>query len=71
MGEADLLAFVGRFHVLAVHLPIGLIVLAGAVEAATLSSRLRPRLDPVLGVLLAAALAAAGVAFWPGVGPRP
>src|SRR5688500_4507508 len=63
MGEVGLAAFLGRFHVLAVHLPIGLVILAGALEAATLSPRLRSRLDPILGILLAAALAGAAVAF--------
>ncbi len=63
MGDVGMAAFLGRFHVLAVHLPIGLVVLAGALEAATLSRRLRARLDPSLGIVLAGALAAAVIAF--------
>ncbi|HEV8549834.1 MAG TPA: c-type cytochrome domain-containing protein [Polyangiaceae bacterium] len=47
---ADFTLFVGRFHPLAVHLPIGIVLLIGAAEAATLSPRLRPRLDPAIAL---------------------
>src|SRR6185369_13528875 len=44
--------FLGRFHPLAVHLPIGVVLLVGAAEAATLSPRFRGRLDPAIGLAL-------------------
>jgi hypothetical protein len=49
---ADFTLFVGRFHPLAVHLPIGVVLLVGAAEVATLSPRLRPRLEPAIGLAL-------------------
>jgi len=44
--------FLGRFHPLAVHLPIGIVLLVGAAEVATLSPRFRDRLDPAIGLAL-------------------
>src|ERR1051325_8676085 len=44
--------FLGRLHPLAVHLPIGIVLLVGAAEAATLSPRLRPRVDPAIALAL-------------------
>src|SRR6187399_1967504 len=49
---ANFTLFLGRFHPLAVHLPIGVVLLVGAAEVATLSPRLRPRLDPAIGLAL-------------------
>ncbi|HEX5098871.1 MAG TPA: c-type cytochrome domain-containing protein, partial [Polyangiaceae bacterium] len=49
---ADFTLFVGRFHPLAVHLPIGVVLLVGAAEVATLSPRFRARLDPAVGLAL-------------------
>jgi hypothetical protein len=52
--------FVGRFHPLAVHLPIGVILLVAAAEVASFFPRLRERADGGIGLtwplLLAAAL---------------
>jgi uncharacterized membrane protein len=59
----DFELFLGRFHPLVVHLPIGFLMLLGLVEALTLSPRLRPRIDPALGVLLPPLLAAAFASF--------
>ena len=44
--------FLGRFHPLVVHLPIGVLVLVGLAEAATFSPRFRSRVDPALGLAL-------------------
>jgi len=49
---ANFTLFLGRFHPLAVHLPIGVVLLVGAAELATLSPRLRLRLDPAIGLAL-------------------
>lgn len=51
--------YLGRFHVLVVHLPIGFIVLLAFADALTLLGRWRDRLEPAVGVLLPPALAAA------------
>src|SRR5271169_6682596 len=53
--HADWLQFVGRFHPLAVHLPIGLIVLVPVLEIAGM---FRPALREASGFVLALALAA-------------
>jgi uncharacterized membrane protein len=60
---SDLVPFMGRFHPLAVHLPIGFIILVALGEALTLFPRLRERLDPALGLLLPPLLGAALGAF--------
>jgi uncharacterized membrane protein len=48
----DLVQFLGRFHTLAIHLPIGVLMLVAAAEALTLSPRLRARIDPALDLVL-------------------
>ena len=53
--HADWLQFVGRFHPLAVHLPIGLIVLVTVLE---IVGRFRPALRETAGFVLALASAA-------------
>jgi mono/diheme cytochrome c family protein len=44
--------FLGHFHPLVVHLPIGVLVLVGLAELATFSPRFRERVDPALGLAL-------------------
>jgi hypothetical protein len=58
--HADWQQFLGRFHPLAVHLPIGLLVLVPLLEAA---GALRPALREAAGFVLALALAACLVAL--------
>jgi len=53
--HADWLQFVGRFHPLAVHIPIGLIVLVPLLEIA---GRFRPALREAVGFVLGLACAA-------------
>jgi uncharacterized membrane protein len=55
----DLLLFLGRFHPLVVHLPIGIYLLVAAGELAALVPRLRPRVDPALGLILPALVVSA------------
>jgi uncharacterized membrane protein len=56
-SHADWLQFVGRFHPLAVHLPIGLIVLVPVLEfAGTVRPALREAARFVLGLAFAAAI---------------
>src|SRR5262245_64108102 len=49
---SDFSLFLGRFHPLVVHLPIGVLVLTGLAEVLTFSPRYRPRIDPALGLAL-------------------
>jgi MYXO-CTERM domain-containing protein len=49
---SDLSLFVGRFHPLVVHLPIGIFLLVGAAELGTLLPRARERIDPALALVL-------------------
>lgn len=64
MGHApDLALFVGRFHPLVVHLPIGFFLLVAAGEAATFHPQLRARVEPALGLLLVVSALAALLAF--------
>lgn len=56
-------AFLGRFHALAVHLPIGVLLWLAFAEVLTWSPRLRDRIDPLTGILLSALLTTAIAAF--------
>jgi mono/diheme cytochrome c family protein/uncharacterized membrane protein len=58
--------FIGRFHPLAVHLPIGVILLVAAGEALSFWPRFRARVDPAIGLALAALLASVLGAFFLG-----
>ncbi|MBI4957003.1 MAG: hypothetical protein HY908_33620, partial [Myxococcales bacterium] len=58
-----LVLFIGRFHPLAVHLPIGILILVGVAELLTLHPALRRRIDPALGVVLPFMVAAAVGSF--------
>lgn len=51
-GAPDLVQFLGRFHTLAIHLPIGVLLLVAVAETLTLSPRLRARIDPALDLAL-------------------
>jgi len=52
-GAPDFVQFLGRFHTLAIHLPIGVLLLVAAAEALCLASpRLRARVDPALDLAL-------------------
>ena len=62
-GGPDVAFFLGRFHPLVVHLPIGFFLLVAAGEAATFHPQLRPRVEPVLGLLVPLSAAAALAAF--------
>lgn len=59
----DVALFLGRFHPLVVHLPIGFFLLVAAGEAATFHPRLRERVEPALGLLIPISAAAALGAF--------
>lgn len=64
MGAASSVAlFVGRFHPLVVHLPIGMLVLVACLELGTLLSKGRIDAAPVLPVVLPIAFASSVVAF--------
>jgi mono/diheme cytochrome c family protein/uncharacterized membrane protein len=60
---SDFTLFVGRFHPLVVHLPIGFVLLVAAAEAATLAPRWRPRVDAAIGLALPLVVAATATAF--------
>jgi uncharacterized membrane protein len=60
---ADFTLFLGRFHPLLVHLPIGFVLLVAAAEAASLSPRLRARLDPSVTLALPLLVLATATAF--------
>jgi len=59
----QLTLFFGRFHPLAVHLPIGILLLVAAAEGLTLAPRLRTRVDPTLPIVLPALMVAAVGSF--------
>jgi uncharacterized membrane protein len=59
----DLALFLGRFHPLVVHLPIGFFLLVAMGEAVSFVPRLRERVEPALGLLLPLSAAAALAAF--------
>jgi MYXO-CTERM domain-containing protein len=48
----DLLKFIGRFHTLVLHLPIGVLLLVATLEGLALHPRLKPRLDPAISLIL-------------------
>ncbi|HVH44812.1 MAG TPA: c-type cytochrome domain-containing protein [Labilithrix sp.] len=57
------LVFAGRFHPLAVHLPIGVLLLASLLEGLALSPTLRIRTDATFALVLRIALACSVAAF--------
>ncbi|MEZ4369209.1 MAG: c-type cytochrome domain-containing protein [Polyangiaceae bacterium] len=59
----DFLRFLGRFHTLAVHLPIGIITLVAIAELVSFSKRARPKVDPVIGFALPVVAITAVAAF--------
>lgn len=58
-----LLQFIGRFHPLAVHLPIGVLLFVAFAEALCLVPSLRPKIEPALPYLLPFLLVAAVGSF--------
>ncbi len=65
---AALLPFVGRFHPLVVHLPIGVMVLGFVLEAAAMREGARRRkLEPALTVVLTFLVLSAALAFVVGI----
>lgn len=46
------MTWIGHFHPLAVHLPIGLLLLVGLFEVLGFSPRFRSRTDPAVGIVL-------------------
>lgn len=66
-GAPDFVQFLGRFHTLAIHLPIGVLLLVAAAEALTLSPRLRPRIDPALDLALPFLVVSSVAAFALGI----
>lgn len=61
MGAASRLAlFVGRFHPLVVHLPIGMLVLVAGLELSTMASKGRIDAAPVLPAVLPIAFLSGG-----------
>ncbi len=63
----DLVRFVGRFHALAVHLPLGVLVLIATAEVLMLFPWLRERIDFALGLALPFLVASMVVAFSLGI----
>ncbi|MCA9629480.1 MAG: hypothetical protein KC766_17520 [Myxococcales bacterium] len=59
----DFVRFLGRFHTLAVHLPIGIITLVAIAELASFSKRVQPRVDPAIGFALPIVAVTAVTAF--------
>lgn len=59
----EVLEFLGRFHTLAVHLPIGVLLLIATAELLTRSARLRARIDPALDLALPFLVATAVASF--------
>lgn len=63
-GAPDFVQFLGRFHTLAIHLPIGVLLLVAAAEALCLASpRARARLDPALDLALPVLVVTSVAAF--------
>ena len=48
----DTVRFVGRFHTLLIHLPIGLLLLVATAEPLTFVRSMRERIDPMWGLVL-------------------
>ena len=51
-NPAKSVLFIGRFHVIAVHIPIGVLVLVAAFELGSLRASWRRRIDPIIGPTL-------------------
>lgn len=51
-SASDFTLFLGRFHPLAVHLPIGILLLVAFAEVLSFSPKLRPRVDPAMSIVL-------------------
>ena len=67
-GAPDFVQFLGRFHTLAIHLPIGVLLLVAAAEGLCLASpRLRARLDPGLDLALPFLVVTSAAAFALGI----
>jgi mono/diheme cytochrome c family protein/uncharacterized membrane protein len=62
-SPSDFSLFVGHFHPLVVHLPIGVLMLVGVAEVLTFFPRYRTRIDPALGLALPALLVVTVSAF--------
>jgi cytochrome c553 len=62
-ASGDLALFLGRFHPLVVHLPIGILILVALVEAASLLSSLRQRTDAATSFALPLLVVTAVAAF--------
>lgn len=62
-ASPDWLQFLGRFHPLFVHLPIGVVLLLAAAEVASAKASVRERLDPVILPVLVVLVATALPAF--------
>ena len=59
----DFLKFIGRFHTLVLHLPIGVLLLVATLEGFALHPRLKPRLDPAISFILPVLVLSGVVAF--------
>ncbi|MBX3185238.1 MAG: hypothetical protein KIT72_08085 [Polyangiaceae bacterium] len=59
----DFVRFLGRFHTLAVHLPIGILLLIALAELASFVPKLRARVDPAIGLALPVVAITGAVAF--------
>lgn len=66
-SSSDGLRFLGRFHPLFVHLPIGLMLLVTLAEVASVKPGVRARLDPVISPLLVVLVLSAVPAFIAGL----
>ncbi|NUO48919.1 MAG: hypothetical protein HOV80_08700 [Polyangiaceae bacterium] len=62
-SSGELALFLGRFHPLAVHLPIGILILVALVEAASLLPSLRTRADGATSFALPLLIVTAVAAF--------
>ncbi len=65
--SASLVQFVGRFHTLLVHLPIGVLLLVVLGELLSFVPRLRSRIDPALDLILPLLVVSAFAAFFLGL----